>query len=316
LRVCIACMAGFIISKVLAYGHHSYWILMTIAFMLKPAFSLTKQRNIERIIGTVAGGAIGVLILVFIPNNTVQFAFMILFMIGTYSFMRIRYLLMVICTTPYILILFSFLGTGYKSVVQERIFDTVLGCAIAFTAGLFLFPSWESHQLKNYVKGLLQANAVYLKKIVEALAGQKVSTLEYKLARKEVYLNSANLAAAFQRMISEPKSKQRNSERAHEFVVLSYILFSNMATVATGLFAREPKRHSEQLIALACRSYSQLQHTVKELDGNITEETPKLKLPEQKAETGIDDPMLKDQLQFIYRLTVDLERSALAISSD
>src|SRR5206468_7273733 len=133
-RVCVACTVGFMITKLIPYGHHSYWILMTIAFMLKPAFSLTRQRNIERIIGTLAGGAIGVLVLVFVPNKTVQFVFMVLFMIGTYSFMRIRYLLMVICTTPYILILFSFLGTGYKSVVQERIFDTVLGCTIAFTA--------------------------------------------------------------------------------------------------------------------------------------------------------------------------------------
>jgi uncharacterized membrane protein YccC len=147
LRVCIASLAGFIIVNLLSYGHHSYWVLMTISFMLKPAFSLTKQRNIHRIIGTFAGGVIGVLILVFIHNKAVHFAFMLLFMIGTYSFMRIKYLVMVICTTPFVLILFSFLGSNYRIVAEERVFDTVLGCTIAFLAGYFLFPHWERDQL-------------------------------------------------------------------------------------------------------------------------------------------------------------------------
>ena len=55
LRVCIASVAGFIAVNIISYGHHSYWVIMTISFMLKPAFSLTRQRNIERIAGTFAG---------------------------------------------------------------------------------------------------------------------------------------------------------------------------------------------------------------------------------------------------------------------
>ncbi|HEY0434428.1 MAG TPA: FUSC family membrane protein, partial [Chitinophagaceae bacterium] len=40
-RVAAACVGGFAVSKMIGYGHHSYWILLTIAFILKPAFSLT-----------------------------------------------------------------------------------------------------------------------------------------------------------------------------------------------------------------------------------------------------------------------------------
>ena len=99
---------------------------MTIAFILKPAFSLTKQRNVQRILGTFIGGAIGVIILTLTNDKTIHFVSLVLFMLGTYSFMRIKYLVMVICTTPYILILFSFLGSEYKSVVEERLLDTPL----------------------------------------------------------------------------------------------------------------------------------------------------------------------------------------------
>lgn len=314
MRVCIASLAGFVIVNLVSYGHHSYWVLMTIAFMLKPAFSLTKQRNIERIIGTFAGGLIGVLILVFIPNKTVHFIFMVLLMIGTYSFMRIKYLWMVICTTPYVLLLFSFLGSNYKTVVEERVFDTVLGCAIAFTAGYFLFPHWESGQLKEYMRGILKANAAYLQKIIDALSGKKPSMLEYKLARKEVYLNTANLSAAFQRMLSEPKSKQKKEKDVHQFVVLNHILFSNIATVATTLLTKETRIHSTELIQVARRAKATLCESSKKF-GDETLLTTSQEFHPVKYESILDsdDALMKEQLNFINKLTVDIDKTTKAL---
>ena len=250
-RVCVACSVGFALTKLFAYGSHSYWILLTIAFILKPAFSLTKQRNIQRIMGTIAGAAIGIGVLYFVPNKTALFIIMLLLMIGTYSFMRINYLLMVICTTPYIFILFTFLGVPFRQVAKERILDTLIGCAIAFTASYILFPKWERDDLKTYMKNMMRANAAYLQKIIEALSGKAISTLEYKLARREVYLHSANLSALFQRMLSEPKNKQHSESKVQQFVVLNHILFSNIATIATNLLGKEPKIYPQELVLLA-----------------------------------------------------------------
>lgn len=314
LRVCIACLAGFIVVNVLSYGHHSYWVLMTIAFMLKPAFSLTKQRNIERVIGTFAGGIIGVLILIFIPNKTVHFVFMLLFMIGTYTFMRIQYLIMVICTTPYVLILFSFLGSNFKIVAEERLFDTVLGCAIAFAAGYFLFPHWESGQLKNYMQGIIKANADYLQKIIDALSGRKPGMLEYKLARKNVYLNSANLSAAFQRMLSEPKSKQKAEKDIHQFVVLNHILFSNIATVATTLLSREERIYPSELKLIAKRAKATLCESSKKFDGvELLERSRPEIILKNEPDLNADDKLMQEQLSFISKLSIDIDKTTKAI---
>lgn len=316
LRVCIACMTGFLLTRLLAYGNHSYWILLTIAFIIKPAFSLTKQRNIERIIGTLAGGAIGVLILVFIPNKNVQFALMVVFMIGTYSFMRIRYLVMVACTTPYVLILFSLLGGSYRAVAQERILDTALGCAIAFSASYFLFPSWESNQLKTYMQGIIRANAIYLQKIVEALSGQEINLLDYKLARKDVYLSSANLSAAFQRMLSEPKSKQRGEKHVHQFVVLNHILFSNIATLATTLLSRPARAYPAELLNLARKTEQVLCDSSKKFGEELSIE------PTMDSSTSVhstappspDDELMKEQLQFINKISLDIDKTGTQIT--
>ena len=121
LRVAIACIAGFIISKLISYGYHSYWILMTIAFMLKPAYSLTRQRNIERITGTLIGGVIGFGLLIIPLPNEVLFGIMVVLMIATYSFQRIKYMVSVICMTPFLLILFHFFGIRIYRVVAREI---------------------------------------------------------------------------------------------------------------------------------------------------------------------------------------------------
>lgn len=314
LRVCIACVAGFIVSKMFAYGHHSYWVVMTIAFMLKPAFSLTKQRNIQRIVGTFAGGILGVLILIFIPNKTVHFAFMVLFMIGTYSFMRIKYLWMVVCTTPYVLILFSFLGGNFKVVAEARLLDTAIGCSIAFLASYFLFPHWESNQIKTNMQGILKANAAYLQKIIDALSGRKPNMLEYKLARKDVYLNSANLAAAFQRMLSEPKSKQKKEKDVHQFVVLNHILFSNIATVATTLLSKETKVYPAELIQTAKRARAILCESSKRFGSDVLTTSADTYPAVHETALNSDDTLMKEQLNFINKLSVDIDKTAKVLN--
>jgi len=302
------------VAKLIDYGHHSYWVLLTIAFILKPAFSLTKQRNIQRIIGTFVGGAIGVIILTLTHDKTIHFVFLVLFMLGTYSFMRIKYLVMVICITPYILILFSFLGGEYKSVIEERLLDTTIGCVIAFSASYFLFPSWEAGQLKKDMQGIVRANANYLQKIVEALSGYKINMLDYKLARKDVYLNSANLSATFQRMLSEPKSKQGAEKDIHQFVVLNHILFSNTANLSAAVFSKERKAYPAELIIPGKKALNKLNEVRKKLADEtvMTSEVLKKNLSSEQTETA-DDRLIKEQFDFIYTLANDLDKTTTAI---
>src|SRR5690606_3937023 len=64
---------GYLVSFILDFGTHSYWILLTIMVILKPGFSLTKQRNFQRLAGTIIGGIAGALILLFIKDDTSHF---------------------------------------------------------------------------------------------------------------------------------------------------------------------------------------------------------------------------------------------------
>ncbi|GAA4324423.1 FUSC family membrane protein [Flaviaesturariibacter amylovorans] len=310
LRVAFACLFGYFLTRLINYGEHSYWVLLTIAFILKPAFSLTRERNVQRIIGTLGGGLFGVAVLYFIPSREAQFVIMVLCMLGTYSFLRINYLAMVCFTTPFMLILFHFLGMPFIELAQERIFDTVLGCAIAFGTSVLLLPSWEADQLGGHLKGLLRANGNYLDLIISALEGRKVSQLSYKLARKELYVQTANLSAAFQRMLNEPRNLQRSKKHLHPFIVLQHILFSNMATLATDLLRREPRAHAPALVHSAQKALRTLEgglermHAEKEAVLKEVESVPGV-----ETAPAAEDALMKEQLDYINQVCTDMDKA-------
>ncbi|HEX8461468.1 MAG TPA: FUSC family protein, partial [Segetibacter sp.] len=79
LRVSIAVVTGFITARFFDIGH-SYWILLTIIVILKPAFSLTKKRNGDRLAGTFAGILIGLAILFVVKSSIVLLILLIILM--------------------------------------------------------------------------------------------------------------------------------------------------------------------------------------------------------------------------------------------
>ncbi|OUJ75254.1 FUSC family membrane protein [Hymenobacter crusticola] len=315
-RLMLASGIAFLTAKLLFSGDHSYWIVMTTVYMLKPAFSFTKERNYQRIVGTLSGGAIAGVFLLLTDDKDLHFVVMLIFMVLSYSFQRRSYVVYVTLMTPFILIMLSFLGMNYLDIAEERIKDTVIGCIIAFSAGYLLFPNWEFEQLNDYMRDVLKANVSYLHKLAESLAGKPVALTEYKLVRKDVFVSSANLAAAFQRMLSEPKSKQRSSEDVHQFVVLNHILTSNIATLTSSLMAKEPSEQPVDGVRAVRRALSFLNASLKKLDPtsvpaepNMGEITPYSEATgRRKAALTSDERQLLEQLDFIQKVSSDIGR--------
>ena len=312
LRVMITCGAGFAVSKLLSHGHHSYWILMTIIIILKPAFSLTKKKNSDRLLGTIGGGIIGLLLLYFVHDKTVLFALIIFFMLGTYTFKTLNYIVMVIFLTPYVLILFHFLGLGALNIASERLMDTAIGSALAAISSYFLFPQWESRQLQTYMANVLKANIHYLKKLKELFCGNKISSLDYKLVRKELFVSTANLSAALHRMLSEPKNKQSHRKEIYEFVVLNHVLSSNVASLTAVMIHKE--NAFKEFINPIKSSINILEESLHRLDKNYLEENNLVYGNTFFIANKTTDLQLKEQLDFIYKVSTDIGKITSTIS--
>ncbi|HTL07432.1 MAG TPA: FUSC family membrane protein [Chitinophagaceae bacterium] len=286
LRVSIAATAGYVLSNFFTLGH-SYWILLTIIVILKPAYSLTKKRNYQRVLGTMAGALAGVLMLYFIKDNTVLFFIMLLLMTGTYSFVRTNYLLAVIFMTPYVLLLFHLLNNGqFRSIITDRIIDTVIGSAIAFAANFLFLPSWEQEQIKKYQAAAITASLEYYKSVCQSFLGNPAADTEFRLNRKQAFVALANLSDAFSRLLAEPKSKQKNALQLHQFVVLAHTLTSHIATLAHFSKTLAAKYQSQDFQPIIEQTTQRLQAAESALIEDNKGAAAALPVPQQPFEPG------------------------------
>jgi len=232
LRVSIAILVGYVVAVFFNIGH-SYWVLLTIIVILKPAFSLTKKRNADRLAGTLIGVLIGVIVLYIIHNSTVILVLLIIFMAASYTFMRTNYFLSVMLMTPYLVLFYHLLNPNdFNMLLKDRILDTVIGSAIAFAARRVLFPTWEREKFKPVMVNMLTEAKNYFDVIARALTTRTINKNDQRVARKNTLVALANLSETFTRMLSEPKSQQKGIENLHQFVVLNHMLTSYIATLS------------------------------------------------------------------------------------
>ena len=235
LRIALAALSAYLISHLLLSGEigHSYWILLTIVVILKPGYSLTRKRNLERLSGTFIGAVTGALILYFVKDPAIILILLCLCMIGAYSFIRLQYMISVTMITLYVLFMFHLLDArDFKSIFYDRIIDTSIGSLLAFAFSHLLPPVWEHERIRLYIRKAIKDNLKYYDTIAHLFTGIHTERQTIRIVRKNSLVSLANLSDAFTQMLSEPKSKQKNLAEIHQMVVSNHMLTSHIATLA------------------------------------------------------------------------------------
>ena len=233
-RLTTALLLGYAISKLSFLGiGHSYWILITIIAIMRPAYSTTKHRNLLRLYGTAAGAVLAYIILIFVHSNTFLLAIMLGSMILCFALLKGKYSWAVFFMTIYIFIAFNFMSPGnVNGIFKDRILDTAFAGLIAFLVSYFILPVWEHTQNLDLMKRSTQANLNYFKSVIEKLIHQNSDIQQYKIKRKDAIISLANLSDNFQRMLSDPKNQQRKMETVHQFVNTSHLVTAYTASLS------------------------------------------------------------------------------------
>ena len=79
---------------------------------------------------------------------------------------------------------------------------------------------------------MLEANKKYFSDATSSFTVSPVDTTQYKLSRKHAYVALANISDALNRMLAEPRTKQRNAPELNQIVVLNYMMATHTATLA------------------------------------------------------------------------------------
>lgn len=231
IRLTVAMIAGYGVSVLLSL-EHSYWVLLTIVTIMRPAYVLTKKRNIERVAGTLVGVIIVSTILWFISNHTVLLVILLVSMLLGYSLLRVNYFSFVVFLTIFVVISIYFLNPfEFQSLIIERLIDTVIGSVIAFLASRFIFPMWGHHEIRGSMQKMLEANRQYFLQAWIAVKTRQSGTAAYTLARQDAIVSLTNLSDNFQRMLSEPQQPQHASP-VHQFVIANHMLTGHIAALS------------------------------------------------------------------------------------
>jgi uncharacterized membrane protein YccC len=230
LRVAMAISVGLLSSEWLPYQSHGYWTALTIAVILKPTFSMTRQRRADRLVGTLIGCVLTAVILRFVHSPAVLIGFLFVATAAGPTFLSIKYRYTAIAASVQALLLIGLTVPHGGGAIEQRLLDTLLGTLIASFFS-YVLPSWEYQNLPELVDAVADANRGYVDAAADLLLGRAVDDARYRIQRKRFMDNLANLSAALGRMLDEPAAQQRAPGELNRFTVQNYLLMAHMAAL-------------------------------------------------------------------------------------
>lgn len=251
LRLTLTVLVGFAIGIIFPF-QNAYWILLTIIVIMRPGYTLTKERSKHRLYGTLIGGAVAVAVVFLTQNEYIYGTLAVVTFIMGFALVQKNYRSSAAFITLNVVFIYALLKTDPLDAVQFRVLDTLIGAALAFVANLFFWPSWQFLHMDEFITDTIQANRKFLEEVGDFYKKKNMTDPSYKLCRKSAFLAVGNLNAAFQRMSQEPKQQQRNLNKIYEVVMLNNTFLS--LTAALGTYIRhhkttEASQHFENYIA-------------------------------------------------------------------
>ncbi len=225
------------ITLTLGYGiiqafdiERGYWILLTTLFVCQPNYSATKQKLKDRVLGTVVGLVVGVLLLTLFPSQESQLAFIVVSGVLFFAFRINNYGFATGFITLLVLFCFNQLGEGY-AVILPRLADTLIGCGLAVIAVTFILPDWQSNKLHKVMAESIRSNREYLAQIIGQYRIGKKDNLSYRIARRQAHNQDAALSISISTMLAEPGRYRSATDESFRFLTLNHALLSYISAL-------------------------------------------------------------------------------------
>jgi uncharacterized membrane protein YccC len=175
-----------------------YWVLLTVAIVLKPDFGSVFTRAIQRGAGTLLGVLIGSALLAVLPRDAWVLVAMAAFAALLPWARNANFGLFSVFQTPVIILLLDLALPSGPGLVGARLTDTLIGCAIVLVFGYLLWPqTWRAP-----LDEALRDAALALDAFVEAAFTG--SPADRRRARWRNYRALTELQTQLQRRLAEP----------------------------------------------------------------------------------------------------------------
>ncbi|MBP2170656.1 putative membrane protein (TIGR01666 family) [Erwinia toletana] len=228
-RMSLVLCVGYAFIKITGL-QHGYWILLTSLFVCQPNYNATRRRLALRILGTLAGIAVGLPVLWLVPSTDGQLILIVLTGVLFFAFRNVRYAHATLFITLLVLLCFNLLGEGFE-VAVPRIIDTLLGCGIAWLAVSYIWPDWKFRRLPAVTERTLNASCRYLDAILVQYHQGKDNRLDYRIARRDAHNSDAELASVVSNMATEAHRNPALLESAFRLLYLNHSFLSYISAL-------------------------------------------------------------------------------------
>ncbi|MGW0559833.1 FUSC family protein [Streptomyces sp. NPDC003016] len=180
----------------------SYWVALTVVFVLKPDFGSVFSRAVQRAFGTALGLVVAAAILAELERGWWDVPVMVVLAALIPVFTAKGYAFQTAAITPVILLLSDVLNHQGFGLVLPRLYDSLLGCAISLLAGYLLWPESWSTRVGARLADTVADTAGY----VECAFGPpsfQGERLRQRL-RRRLYRDLSVVRSEFQRALTEP----------------------------------------------------------------------------------------------------------------
>ncbi|WP_405842111.1 FUSC family protein [Streptomyces sp. NBC_01518] len=219
LAVCIG-LAQILVSTVPVA--RSYWVALTITFVMKPDFGSVFSRALLRALGTVAGLVIAAAVLSVVPRGWWEVLVLLVLAPLIPALTPRGYGYQTMAITPVILLLSDVLNHQGTALLLPRLVDSLIGCGIALVAGYLLWPeSWHTRvgdrlavavaDTATYVEsafgtseGSVGVTGSEVGKSEGPVVGAEVDPAARARMRRRLYRDLSVIRTEFQRALTEP----------------------------------------------------------------------------------------------------------------
>ncbi|MCD7440389.1 FUSC family protein [Streptomyces lincolnensis] len=237
----------------------SYWVALTITFVLKPDFGSVFSRALLRALGTVAGLVVAAAVLSQVPRGWWDVPVMLLLAPLIPALTPRGYGYQTAAITPVILLLSDVLNHQGTALLLPRLLDSLIGCAIALVAGYLLWPeSWHT-RVGDRLADAVADTARYVEYAFGSPDAAPVDPPARARMRRRLYRDLSVIRTEFQRALTEPPPTGRRAAAWWPLVVaVERIVDATTAARVRVKHGAPPPSHAEvSQVALQLRELAE-----------------------------------------------------------
>lgn len=196
LRLALCMAAAEVVEQRLPL-EHPYWVVLTVAIVLKPDFGSVFARALQRGLGTLIGVVIGAAVVIVVPPGPLYVPVMAVFAGILPLSLRRNYGMFATFLTPLVIMLIDFGAPGGPDLVVARLVDTLIGCALVLVIGYLLWPGTWRMRLGDQVADAIDVVADY--------AGSAFGSDRSRgRTRRRAYRTLSDVRTSLQQRLAEP----------------------------------------------------------------------------------------------------------------